>query len=125
MSDKASIKQTKQTAGKREEPQNISQLASGINDPEMEKWPLKQKQLAMPPVGAIVTAGPIPTPNGWALMPFRITYTNAAKLRISAELINKLIAVPDPPAPAPLSEEEGGRTTLAVHDGVLGATSKL
>jgi len=103
----------------------LSERPCGNADPEMAKWPLERKKQALPPSGSILTAGPLKGPNGWVMIPFRVTYSNASKLRISAELINYLIPVPDPPGAAPLEEGEGGRTTLAVDDGVLGAASKL
>jgi hypothetical protein len=106
----------------RDEERPLSELPHGTSDPEMANWPLKVKQGAMPPIGSIVTAGPIKTPKGWAMMAFRVTYRNAAKLRISAELINKLIPVPDPPAKP---EDPGGRTTLDVQPGAHGASSKF
>ena len=106
-------------------PAALAELPCGLMDAEMAKWPLERKKQAIPPVGVIVMAGPLKGPTGWYMIPFRITYCNASKLRISAELINRPLSVPDPPGAEPLGEDESGRTTLAVDDGVLGASSKL
>jgi len=103
----------------------LTQRPCGLADAEMAKWPLEIKRKALPPAGAILTAGPIQTKEGWRMVPFKVTYSNASKLRISCELINYLIPVPDPPGRGPLPESEDGRTTLDVHHGELGGTSSL
>lgn len=120
--DKTSTEPMVEERGER---QLLSELPCGLLDKEMAEWPLERKKQAIPPVGVIVMAGPLKGPKGWYMIPFKVTYSNASKLRISAELINRPVPVPDPPGAEPLGEDESGRTTLAVDDGVLGASSKL
>jgi hypothetical protein len=123
MNDKDAMLNEEDMVELADEPTKLSSLPSGISDPELAKMPLKVKQELMPPVGSIVTAGPFKTPKGWVLIPFRVTYRNAAKLRISGELINKVIPVPEPPPQPGKPEDPSGRTTLAVQDGVMGGGS--
>jgi hypothetical protein len=102
------------------------ELPAGTLDEEMAKWPLDRKKAAMPPVGAILTTTPLKSPKGdYVVIPWKVTYTNASKLRISCELINYPIKVSPPPEPGPRPEDESGRTTLAVQDGVMGGGSKF
>ena len=127
MKDKESIERTQPTADKRSGgPLKLDQLASGILDPDLANMTQEERSHALPNVGSYVMSGPYPGPNNtWFLVPFRVTYKNASKLRISCELVKARIPVPPPPAPAPLAEEEGGRTTLAVDSGVLGGGTKF
>jgi hypothetical protein len=121
---------------------DLRKKPSGPNCPEIQKIPKEQRTNLLPPIGTIVWSIPIMTKNNeWVKLPYRVTYVNEAKLRVSIEpfAYHKRCEPHEIPQLPPELEEKRRRetpfpheedrnpdnVTLGVQSGVLGSKTKF
>ena len=121
---------------------DLRKKPSGPNCPEIQKIPKEQRTNLLPPIGTIVWSIPILTSNNeWVKMPYRVTYVNEAKLRVTIEpfAYHKKCQPHEIPQLPPEMEEKRRKespfphekdrnpenVTLGVQSGGMGAASKF